>query len=126
MEFKRTSMALAESAELARSKSARRPHDGRRAHQRAPRRSRRTEANSGFSAGETGGVHGANRPGGNSTVETTVFGRTAGREAAQHEDGLADPIVGNVPQVQRHRHENRDCRKIRPDPGESGRQKGAR
>ena len=38
-----------------------------------------------YAAGEvTGGVHGANRLGGNSTVETVVFGRIAGREAAQH------------------------------------------
>jgi fumarate reductase flavoprotein subunit len=37
-----------------------------------------------YAAGEvTGGVHGANRLGGNSTVETVVFGRIAGREAAQ-------------------------------------------
>jgi fumarate reductase flavoprotein subunit len=38
-----------------------------------------------YAAGEvTGGVHGANRLGGNSTVETIVFGRIAGREAAQY------------------------------------------
>jgi fumarate reductase flavoprotein subunit len=38
-----------------------------------------------YAAGEvTGGVHGANRLGGNSTVETVVFGRIAGREAAQY------------------------------------------
>jgi fumarate reductase flavoprotein subunit len=38
-----------------------------------------------YAAGEvTGGVHGANRLGGNSTIETVVFGRIAGREAAQH------------------------------------------
>ena len=37
-----------------------------------------------YAAGEvTGGVHGANRLGGNSTIETVVFGRIAGREAAQ-------------------------------------------
>ncbi len=36
-----------------------------------------------FAAGEvTGGVHGANRLGGNSLTETIVFGRMAGREAA--------------------------------------------
>lgn len=35
-----------------------------------------------FAAGEvTGGVHGANRLGGNSLLECVVFGRTAGREA---------------------------------------------
>ena len=38
-----------------------------------------------YAAGEvTGGVHGANRLGGNSTVETVVFGRIAGHEAAQY------------------------------------------
>jgi fumarate reductase flavoprotein subunit len=38
-----------------------------------------------YAAGEvTGGVHGANRLGGNSTVETVVFGRIAGREAVQY------------------------------------------
>jgi fumarate reductase flavoprotein subunit len=38
-----------------------------------------------FAAGDvTGGVHGANRLGGNSTVETIVFGRIAGRQSAQH------------------------------------------
>jgi fumarate reductase (cytochrome) len=38
-----------------------------------------------YAAGEvTGGVHGANRLGGNSTVETVVFGRIAGREAARY------------------------------------------
>lgn len=38
-----------------------------------------------YAAGEvTGGVHGANRLGGNSTVETIVFGRIAGHEAAKY------------------------------------------
>ena len=38
-----------------------------------------------YAAGEvTGGVHGANRLGGNSVAETVVFGRIAGREAAQY------------------------------------------
>jgi fumarate reductase flavoprotein subunit len=38
-----------------------------------------------YAAGEvTGGIHGANRLGGNSTVETVVFGRIAGREAAKY------------------------------------------
>ena len=37
-----------------------------------------------FAAGEvTGGVHGANRLGGNSISETITFGRIAGREATQ-------------------------------------------
>ena len=38
-----------------------------------------------YAAGEvTGGVHGANRLGGNSVADTVVFGRIAGREAAQY------------------------------------------
>lgn len=38
-----------------------------------------------FAAGEvTGGVHGANRLGGNSLAECVVFGRIAGQQAAQH------------------------------------------
>ena len=37
-----------------------------------------------YAAGEvTGGVHGANRLGGNSISETITFGRIAGREAMQ-------------------------------------------
>jgi fumarate reductase flavoprotein subunit len=37
-----------------------------------------------YGAGEvTGGVHGANRLGGNSISETITFGRIAGREGAQ-------------------------------------------
>ena len=38
-----------------------------------------------YAAGEvTNGVHGANRLGGNSLVETLVFGRRAGEAAAAH------------------------------------------
>ncbi|PIE04873.1 MAG: hypothetical protein CSA76_01980 [Spirochaetales bacterium] len=36
-----------------------------------------------FAAGEvTGGIHGSNRIGGNAVVDTVVFGRIAGRNAA--------------------------------------------
>lgn len=38
-----------------------------------------------FAAGEvSGGLHGANRLGGNSLAECVVFGRIAGQQAAQH------------------------------------------
>ena len=38
-----------------------------------------------FAAGEvTGGVHGADRPGGNNLIDTQVFGFRAGRAAAEH------------------------------------------
>jgi succinate dehydrogenase/fumarate reductase flavoprotein subunit len=41
-----------------------------------------------FGAGEvTGGVHGANRLAGNSLLECVVFGRRAGRAAAQYSRG---------------------------------------
>ena len=43
----------------------------------------------------TGGVHGANRLGGNSTIETVVFGRIAGREAAQFSKSTYPPGVVN-------------------------------
>ncbi|GGI06176.1 FAD-dependent oxidoreductase [Egicoccus halophilus] len=43
-----------------------------------------------FAAGEiTGGLHGANRLGGNSLTETVVFGRRAGEAAAVHSDELS-------------------------------------
>jgi fumarate reductase flavoprotein subunit len=38
-----------------------------------------------YAAGEvSGGLHGANRLGGNSLAECVVFGRIAGQQAAQH------------------------------------------
>jgi succinate dehydrogenase / fumarate reductase flavoprotein subunit len=44
-----------------------------------------------FAAGEAaGGMHGANRLGGNSLSDLLVFGRRAGRYAAEHALGLAD------------------------------------
>lgn len=44
-----------------------------------------------FGAGEvTGGVHGANRLGGNALLEAVVFGRIAGQSAAQASDGWTD------------------------------------
>jgi fumarate reductase flavoprotein subunit len=44
-----------------------------------------------FAAGEvTGGVHGANRLGGNSISETISFGRIAGREAVAYAKGMRD------------------------------------
>ena len=40
-----------------------------------------------FAAGEvTGGVHGANRLGGNAVADFTVFGRIAGQSAAAYTD----------------------------------------
>lgn len=44
-----------------------------------------------FAAGEvTGGLHGANRMGGNALTETVVFGKRAGEAAAVHTLGLSD------------------------------------
>ncbi len=48
-----------------------------------------------FAAGEvTGGVHGANRLGGNSICETIVFGRIAGAHAAGEAKALMAPKKG--------------------------------
>jgi succinate dehydrogenase / fumarate reductase flavoprotein subunit len=48
-----------------------------------------TEVNGLFAAGEcAGGLHGANRLGGNSLAETVVFGRRAGAEAAAFAEAL--------------------------------------
>ncbi|HEY7653089.1 MAG TPA: FAD-dependent oxidoreductase [Methylomirabilota bacterium] len=57
-------------------------------------RSCRTDAEGLFAAGEdTGGVHGANRLGGNGVAESTVFGGIAG-------DVMADWVVGrSLPQI---------------------------
>ena len=46
-----------------------------------------------YAAGEvTGGLHGANRLGGNSLAETLVFGKRAGENAAQHSQSLASQL----------------------------------
>ncbi len=45
-----------------------------------------------YAAGETaGGQHGANRPGGNSLLDSQVFGRIAGESAARHASRLGTP-----------------------------------
>jgi len=50
-----------------------------------------TAADGLFAAGEvTGGLHGANRMGGNALTETLVFGRRAGRAAAAHAGEVSD------------------------------------
>jgi succinate dehydrogenase / fumarate reductase, flavoprotein subunit len=53
-----------------------------------------------FAAGEvSGGMHGSNRLGGNSLSDLLVFGRRAGRSAAQHADSVAAagrPAVGQA------------------------------
>lgn len=54
-----------------------------------------------FAAGEvTGGLHGANRMGGNALTETLVFGHRAGTAAAHHASALA-PGREDQPQVPR-------------------------
>ncbi len=51
-----------------------------------------------LAAGETaGGVHGANRVGGNAGSEVFVFGRTAGRAAAEDAKRFAEPAVPDKP-----------------------------
>lgn len=50
-----------------------------------------------FAAGEvSGGLHGANRLGGNSLAECVVFGRIAGQQAAQHVLPQAVVLPGRV------------------------------
>jgi succinate dehydrogenase / fumarate reductase flavoprotein subunit len=52
-----------------------------------------------FAAGEvSGGMHGSNRLGGNSLSDLLVFGRRAGRSAAQHVDSAAAgwPVAGQA------------------------------
>jgi succinate dehydrogenase / fumarate reductase flavoprotein subunit len=48
-----------------------------------------------FAAGESaGGMHGANRLGGNSLSDLLVFGKRAGEHAAQHAQGVgAEPVI---------------------------------
>ncbi len=59
-----------------------------------------------FAAGEvTGGIHGANRLGGNALMEALVFGRIAGRSAAVHRgapqvDRQTDVVAGNSSTMQ--------------------------
>ncbi len=54
----------------------------------------RTSVSGLFAAGEvTGGVHGANRIGGNAGTEVYVFGRIAGESAAHYAQGTALPAV---------------------------------
>jgi succinate dehydrogenase / fumarate reductase flavoprotein subunit len=61
-----------------------------------------------YAAGEiTSGVHGANRLGGNSLVETLVFGRRAGDAAAAHSQGI--PAQLRDPQTIRHAHDELDA-----------------
>ncbi|MGH9170238.1 MAG: fumarate reductase/succinate dehydrogenase flavoprotein subunit [Acidimicrobiales bacterium] len=54
-----------------------------------------------YAAGEVaGGMHGANRLGGNSLSDLLVFGRRAGLAAAEHALGKAGDIVDDAAQVQ--------------------------
>ncbi len=52
-----------------------------------------------YAAGECAcvSVHGANRLGGNSLLETVVFGRRAGKAAAQEVNGLSLPDISDAP-----------------------------
>ncbi len=57
-----------------------------------------------YAAGEcAGGQHGANRPGGNALMDSQVFGKIAGTQAAQEAEAIA---LSEVPQdlIQRQRH----------------------
>lgn len=50
-----------------------------------------------FAAGEVaGGIHGADRHGGNATGSSLVFGRLAGRQAAQYAAALPCPALGEA------------------------------
>ncbi|MEM9882795.1 MAG: FAD-dependent oxidoreductase [Planctomycetota bacterium] len=65
-----------------------------------------------YAAGEvTGGLHGANRLGGNSLAEILIFGRRAGRAAVARSEGLDVQLRSK--KTIRHAHENID-RFIRP------------
>jgi succinate dehydrogenase / fumarate reductase flavoprotein subunit len=63
-----------------------------------------------FAAGEvTGGMHGANRLGGNSLSDLLVFGRRAGQYAAEHANKVANP-----PRAQRRELEEIEQRALQP------------
>jgi len=49
-----------------------------------------------YAAGEcAGGQHGANRPGGNALLDTQVFGRIAGEQAALYARSRPDPVISS-------------------------------
>lgn len=53
-----------------------------------------------YAAGEvTGGVHGADRPGGNNLIDTQVFGCRAGRAASEFALSVRGKTSGSVPQL---------------------------
>jgi len=61
-----------------------------------------------YSAGEvSGGVHGENRLMGNSLLDVTVFGRIAGREAAQYAREKYQPGVPHLDHVRKYEAERR-------------------
>jgi succinate dehydrogenase / fumarate reductase, flavoprotein subunit len=63
-----------------------------------------------FAAGEvTGGMHGANRLGGNSLSDLLVFGRRAGHYAAEHANKVANP-----PRAQRRELDEIERRTLQP------------
>ena len=63
-----------------------------------------------FAAGEvTGGMHGANRLGGNSLSDLLVFGRRAGQYAAEYASKVANP-----PGVERSQRDQIEERALRP------------
>jgi succinate dehydrogenase / fumarate reductase flavoprotein subunit len=63
-----------------------------------------------FAAGEvTGGMHGANRLGGNSLSDLLVFGRRAGQYAAEHANKVANP-----PRAQRRELDEIEQRALQP------------
>ena len=55
-----------------------------------------------YAAGEvTGGVHGADRPGGNNLIDTQVFGCRAGRAASEFALSVRGKTSGSAPQLSR-------------------------